>query len=248
MPNPQNFRIKTDLGQRCKRCPGRCQQNHYSLDRKYGELKVVISNIQKHKEPIECFKHSTVTYHPPHNCNKIKCTRCGFWGHSKEVCNDKLYYWNRLYLCKCDGKKCKRQRTEAQYKGSNHCCTCQKPVVFYEVYSNYNIGKLRCDKCYENSINNKRPPISDTDEGNKKPKFEIPEPEDPMVEMDLDPPKLNKGKGKQKYTEIRCTNCNKEESPINCINELGICYKCNEKRERLERTGSTSCIKTYTVC
>ncbi|CAB4393769.1 unnamed protein product [Rhizophagus irregularis] len=180
MPNLQNFRIKTDLGQRCKRCPGRCQQNHYSLDREYRELKVAISNIQKHKEPIECFKHSTVTYHPPHNCNKIKCTRCGSWGYSKEVCNDKLYYWN----------------------------------------SNYNIGKLRCDKCYENSINNKRPPIPDTDEGNKKPKFEIPEPEDPMVEMDLDPPKPNKGKGKQKYTEIKYTNCNKVESPINCINEL----------------------------
>lgn len=113
MPNLQNFRIKTDLGQRCKRCPGRCQQNHYSLDREYRELKVAISNIQKHKEPIECFKHSTVIYHPPHNCNKIKCTRCGSWGYSKEVCNDKLYYWNRLYLYKCDGKKCKRQRTEA---------------------------------------------------------------------------------------------------------------------------------------
>ncbi|CAG8696496.1 22314_t:CDS:2 [Rhizophagus irregularis] len=207
MPNLQNFRIKTDLGQRCKRCPGRCQQNHYSLDREYRELKVAISNIQKHKEPIECFKHSTVIYHPPHNCNKIKCTRCGSWGYSKE-----------------------------------------KPVVFYETYSNYNIGKLRCDKCYENSINNKRPPIPDTDEGNKKPKFEIPEPEDPMVEMDLDPPKPNKGKGKQKYTEIKYTNCNKVESPINCINELGINYKCDEKRERLERTGSTFYIKTCTVC
>ena len=92
MPNPQNFRIKTDLGQRCKRCPGRCQQNHYTLDREYSELKVVVSNMRKHKEPMECFKHSTVTYHPPHNCNKSKCERCGSWGHSKEVCNDKLYY------------------------------------------------------------------------------------------------------------------------------------------------------------
>ncbi|CAB4433187.1 unnamed protein product [Rhizophagus irregularis] len=70
MPNPQNFKIKTNLGQRCKRCPGRCQQNHYTLDREYGELKVVISNMRKYKEPMECFKHSTVTYHPPHNCNK----------------------------------------------------------------------------------------------------------------------------------------------------------------------------------
>lgn len=66
--------------------------------------------------------------------------------------------------------------------------------------------------------------------------------------MDLDPPKPNKGKGKQKYTEIKYTNCNKVESPINCINELGINYKCDEKRERLERTGSTFYIKTCTVC
>ncbi|CAB4375187.1 unnamed protein product [Rhizophagus irregularis] len=249
MPNPQNFRIKTDLGQRCKRCTGKCRNNHYSLDREYGELKVVISNMRKHKEPMECFKHSTVTYHPPHNCNKAKCERCGSWGHSKEVCNDKLYYWNRLNLCKCDGRRCKRRRSETQFRGGNHCCTCQKPVIFYEAYSNYKIGKLRCDECHENSVNNKRPPTPDTEEGNKKPKFNIPEPEDPMQDMELDPPKpQNKGKGKQKYTEIKCTNCNRKESPINCINNLGICDKCDEKRERLERTGSTSCIKTCTVC
>ncbi|POG57729.1 hypothetical protein GLOIN_2v1489129 [Rhizophagus irregularis DAOM 181602=DAOM 197198] len=221
MPNPQNFRIKTDLGQRCKRCTGRCQNNHYSLDREYGELKVVISNMLKHKEPMECFKHSTVTYHPPHNCNKAKCERCGSWGHSKEVCNDKLYYWNRFFLCKCDGRRCKRRRSETQFKGGNHCCTCQKPVIFYEAYSNYKIGKLRCNECHENSVNNKRPPTPDTDEGNKKPKFNIPEPEDPMQDMELNPPRIqNKGKEKQKYTEIKCTNCNRKESPINCINNL----------------------------
>ncbi|PKY33798.1 hypothetical protein RhiirB3_453008, partial [Rhizophagus irregularis] len=112
MPNPQNFRIKTDLGQRCKRCTGRCQNNHYSLDRE-------------------------------------------------------------------------------------------------------------CDECHENSVNNKRPPTPDTDKCNKKPKFNISEPKDPMQDMELDPPKpQNKGKGKQKYTEIKCTNCNRKESPINCINNL----------------------------
>ncbi|RGB35526.1 hypothetical protein C1646_759223 [Rhizophagus diaphanus] len=183
MPNSQNFRIKADL--------------------EYGELKVAISNIRKNKEPIEYFKYSTVTYHPPYNCNKIKCTRCGSWGHSKEVCNDKLYYWNRLYLCKCDGKRCKRQRTEVQSKGGNHCCTCQKPVVFYEAYSNYNIGKLKCNECYENSINNKRPPTPDTDERNKKPKFNLPEPEDPMQKMELNLPKSqDKGKRKQEYPRV----------------------------------------------
>ncbi|CAB4436769.1 unnamed protein product [Rhizophagus irregularis] len=221
MPNHQNFKIKTNLGQRCKRCPGRCQQNHYTLDREYGELKVVISNMRKHKEPMECFKHSTVTYHPPHNCNKSKCERCGSWEHSKEVCNDKLYYWNRLYLCKCDGRKCKRQRSETQFQGGNHCCTCQKPVIFHKAYSNYGIGKLRCDKCHENSINNKRPPTPETDEGNKKPKYNIPEPEDPMQDMELDPPKpQTKGKGKQKYSEIKCTNCDRKESPTSYINNL----------------------------
>ncbi|CAG8507218.1 10030_t:CDS:2 [Rhizophagus irregularis] len=58
-----------------------------------------------------------------------------------------------------------------------------------------------------------RPSTPDTDESNKKPKFNIPEPEDPMEEMELDLPKPNKGKRKQEYPKIRCTNCDREESP-----------------------------------
>ncbi|PKY42646.1 hypothetical protein RhiirA4_506583 [Rhizophagus irregularis] len=99
--------------------------------------------------------------------------------------------------------------------------------------TNYNIGKLRCDECYKNSINNKRSPTPDTDEGNKKPKYNIPEPEDPMEEMELDLLKPNKGKEKQKYSKVKCTNCNREESPTNYINNLGICPKC----DRLELIG-----------
>ncbi|EXX67052.1 hypothetical protein RirG_117900 [Rhizophagus irregularis DAOM 197198w] len=203
MPNPQNFRIKTDLGQRCKRCTGRCQNNHYSLDREYGELKVVISNMLKHKEPMECFKHSTVTYHPPHNCNKAKCERCGSWGHS-------CAYANVM---------------EGDVKDEDQKPNLKEAIIVAP-------ARNLCNECHENSVNNKRPPTPDTDEGNKKPKFNIPEPEDPMQDMELNPPRIqNKGKEKQKYTEIKCTNCNRKESPINCINNLGICDKCDEKRE-----------------
>jgi hypothetical protein len=248
-PNPQNFRIRTDFNQRCKRCLRRCHQNHYSLEREYGELQVAISNLRKYKDPVECFNHSEVTYHPQYNCNKSKCTKCGLRGHSKEVCSDKLYYWNKLYLCKCDGKKCKKQRSETQAKGGNHCCTCQKPVVFYDAYSNYNIGKLRCDECYERSNDNKRSSTPDTNEGNKKPKFNIPDPEDPLERMELNPQSSdNKGKERQKYPEMNCTNCNRKESPTNYLNSLGICPKCEGKRIRLETSGSTSSIKTCTVC
>ncbi|PKC03598.1 hypothetical protein RhiirA5_423519 [Rhizophagus irregularis] len=119
MPNPQNFRIKTDLGQRCKRCTGKCRNNYYSLDREYGELKVVISNMRKHKEPMECFKHSTVTYHPPHNCNKAKC-----------ICD------------KCDEKRERLERT-----GSTSCiktCTvCQLQTDDFESRSS---GAIVCGK------------------------------------------------------------------------------------------------------
>ncbi|PKC01709.1 hypothetical protein RhiirA5_381515 [Rhizophagus irregularis] len=55
-------------------------------------------------------------------------------------------------------EKCKKQRSEAQEKGGNHCYTCQKPVIFYDAYANYNIGKMRCDKCHKGNNNNKRPP------------------------------------------------------------------------------------------
>ncbi|PKC12963.1 hypothetical protein RhiirA5_411179 [Rhizophagus irregularis] len=61
---------------------------------------------------------------------------------------------------------------------------------------NYNIRKLRCNECYKRNNSNKRQHSPDTDEGNKKPKFNIPEAEDPMEEMELNPQKLNKGKKK----------------------------------------------------
>jgi hypothetical protein len=107
---------------------------------------------------------------------------------------------------------------------------------------------LRCDKCYKRNNSNKRPHTPDTDEGNKKPKFNISEAEDPMEEMELNPQKLNKGKKKQEYPKVKCINCSREESTTNYINSLGICPKCDKKRVRLELTGSTSCIKTCTIC
>lgn len=99
-----------------------------------------------------------------------------------------------MELYKCDGKIVKDK--DQKPKQGNHYCTCQKPVIFYDAYSNYNIRKLRCNECYKRNNSNKRQHSPDTDEGNKKPKFNIPEAEDPMEEMELNPQKLNKGKKK----------------------------------------------------
>ncbi|GET58662.1 hypothetical protein GLOIN_2v1770337 [Rhizophagus irregularis DAOM 181602=DAOM 197198] len=68
--------------------------------------------------------------------------------------------------------------------------------IGFKKFCNYNIRKLRCNECYKRNNSNKRQHSPDTDEGNKKPKFNIPEAEDPMEEMELNPQKLNKGKKK----------------------------------------------------
>ena len=43
--NPQQFKIRTNINQRCRRCIGNCKQNHYSLDSEYNELRTVINNM-----------------------------------------------------------------------------------------------------------------------------------------------------------------------------------------------------------
>uniref|UniRef100_U9UN42 Uncharacterized protein n=1 Tax=Rhizophagus irregularis (strain DAOM 181602 / DAOM 197198 / MUCL 43194) TaxID=747089 RepID=U9UN42_RHIID len=177
MPNPQNFRIKTDLGQRCKRCTGRCQNNHYSLDREYGELKVVISNMLKHKEPMECFKHSTLNVKDVDLGDIVR--RYAMISYTIGI---GCAYANVM---------------EGDVKDEDQKPNLKEAIIVAP-------ARNLCNECHENSVNNKRPPTPDTDEGNKKPKFNIPEPEDPMQDMELNPPRIqNKGKEKQKYTEIK---------------------------------------------
>src|SRR5579862_9590489 len=85
--NPQQFKIRTNINQRCRRCIGNCKQNHYSLDSEYNELRTVINNMRR--------SMLNNTNRPPVNLNEINCERCGLKGHNREVCNNKLYYWNR---------------------------------------------------------------------------------------------------------------------------------------------------------
>ena len=243
-PNPQNFWIRTNSNQRCRRCPGRCHEDHYSLEHEYSELRVAVSNIGKYKTPTECFKHQRVTYHPRFNCEYNSCIRCGNKGHTKEVCNNKLYYWNRLYLCGCNGKICKQERTKTQSKGGNHCCNCLKPIHFKDAITNYQFGKIRCNECHEKKT--RRPPTPDSDVENKRSKTDdLPEPEDPLQSMEIDPKPSNKGKGKER---VKCINCNREERTMNPINELGICMKCEAAKQALETYGSKTTIRKCTVC
>ena len=170
--NPQNFRIRTEVNGRCRRCVERCHGDHYSLEIEYRELRGVLNNIRK--------------YGGIDRNDRLNCSKCGEKGHSKERCHNKLYYWNRLYLCGCDGRKCKKLRSEAQSKGGNHCCTCQNPIAFSDAYTNYGIGKLKCEGCYE-KISNKRPVSPESEEENKRCKTETPEPEDPLEKLELNP-------------------------------------------------------------
>ena len=48
--------------------------------------------------------------------------------------------------------------------------------------------------------------------------------------------------------EIRCLECNNEERAMNPINGMGICQKCDTKREALERYGSKTTIRQCCVC
>ena len=80
-------------------------------------------------------------------------------------------------------------------------------------------------------------------EDNKRAKIE--EPEDPMLNMDLDPKPQDKGKNK--IVKEKCLECGNEERNTNPINELGICVKCDIKRETLERYGSKTTIRQCCV-
>src|SRR4051794_37390700 len=100
-PNKQYFKINTYKEGKCTKCKKDCKELHYTLEDQYVELGTVIKNIQKYNNSIRCHNHENDTYHNKFNCQKSKCQKCGKVGHEKQVCNNVLYFWNRLYLCGC---------------------------------------------------------------------------------------------------------------------------------------------------
>ncbi|RIA96304.1 hypothetical protein C1645_815629 [Glomus cerebriforme] len=102
--------------------------------------------------------------------------------------------------------------------------------------------KLKCKECY----NGKRPLTPESEKEEKKVRFNLPEPEDPMENMDLDLIPQSHSQGK--FPKVKCLECEKEERTMNPINELGICQKCETKRLALERYGSKITIRQCQVC
>ena len=77
--------------------------------------------------------------------------------------------------------------------GGNHCCTCLTPIKYKDAYNNQAESKLKCEACFEN----KRSLTPNSDKEDSK-RTKIEEPEDPMLDMDLNPIPQNKEK------KIRC--------------------------------------------
>src|SRR6201992_7116 len=115
------------------------------------------------------------------------------------------------------------------------------PIKYKEAYNNQVERKLKCRVCFEN----KRSATPESDkEDHKRIKIEVPE--DPMLDMELDPKPQDKGKAKM--PKMKCLECDNEERTMNPINEIGICQKCDIKRMALERYGSKTTIRQCCVC
>ena len=130
-------------------------------------------------------------------CNYTNCEICGIRGHQKQICDTPIYYMNLLYLCGCDARQCKRTRSRLNKennpaaRNSTHCCKCNYPTRLEEMMMYEN--RMICQQC-DNDIQNKKrmvtPPLSPRPDKASKTineKFEdLPPPEDPIQEMELD--------------------------------------------------------------
>ena len=105
------------------------------------------------------------------------------------LCDTFLYFWNRLHHCGCDLRTVKRNKSRLNNGGGNHCCTCLTPIKYKDAYNNQAERKLKCEACFEN----KRSLTPNSDKEDSK-RTKIEEPEDPMLDMDLNPIPQNKEK------------------------------------------------------
>ena len=242
--NNQRVIINTFKNGVCTKCKIVCKKEHHSLEIEYQEIRQVIKNLKTYRIPQRCYNHEQETYHIPFRCPKNECEKCGKSGHARQMCDNELYFWNRLSHCGCDLRTIKRNKSRLQNGGGNHCCFCLTPIKFKEAYSHYGYMKLKCKDCY----NGKRPLTPELVKEEKKVRFNLPEPEDPMENMDLDPIPQSHSPKKGEFPEEKCLECGRSERTMNPINELGICQKCETKRLALERYGSKTTIRQCQVC
>src|SRR5438270_13520959 len=159
-------------------------------------------NLNNYQRPQLCLNHDQEVYHIPFRCPKSSCEKCGRQGHSRQMRDNELYYWNRLHHCGCNLRTVKRNKSRMQNGGGNQCCTCLTPIKFRSAYSHFGLRELKCEDCFRG----KRPLTPDSEEERKKGRFDIPEPEDPMKEMELDT--ITTNERETKLVEIRCLECN----------------------------------------
>ena len=193
--NDQRIIIKTFKDGICTKCKFACTKEHHSLEIEYQEIRQVMKNLSAYRKPQQCLSHEQETYHVPFRCPQDRCEKCGEKGHARQMCDNELYFWNRLSHCGCNLKVIKKNKSRLQNGGGNHCCFCLTPLKFREAYKHYGLMKLKCDNCFDG----KRPLTPDSEEDKKKVRFNIPEPEDPIESMELDPePQINKRKEKKR--------------------------------------------------
>ena len=93
--------------------------------------------------------------HLLHFCNEKICENCGRKGHQRQICDTPTYYVNMTYLCECDGRNVKRNRTwlnerkDPKARIGTHCCYCNLPEYLYRMKK---FGdRMQCEKCENQS-------------------------------------------------------------------------------------------------
>ena len=123
-------------------------------------------NLLHHNQPRYC--NNCKRNHLLYFCNYSNCEICGIRGHQKQICDTPIYYINLLYLCGCNGRKCKNIRSRLNRennpaaRNSTHCCKCNYPTRLEEMMMYDN--RMICQQCDNNTQNTQKrvitPPLS----------------------------------------------------------------------------------------
>jgi hypothetical protein len=172
-------------------------------------------------------------------CNHTNCEICGIRGHQKQICDTPIYYINLLYLCNCDGRKCKNIRSRLNKeknpaaRNSTHCCKCNYPTRLEEMMMYDN--RMICQQCDNNTQNTQKrvmtPPLSPRP--NKSSKTieetieELPPPEDPIEKMELD----GNESTTPTYAQIVNQYTSKVQTPIKTQKKHLECLNCGRNTQ-----------------
>src|SRR5215469_5958223 len=117
------------------------------LNREYLALKQKVINIKNmvHKRTHKC--DNCGENHKIFLCPTTSCEICGRKGHSKQICYDKAYYYNRTFLCGCNPAQVKKLRSAEKGKYGEHCCVCKRSAPLYDL-SNIENNRVTCGTCY----------------------------------------------------------------------------------------------------